>query len=222
MDGLLVNIDDAIAALDADDVVAAHPRIQQYNNETQQQEGDGEAEEGKDEEVVSGKGVDDNTQLEFAVASVAPKHPNIIYSKSSNLNIHITYESLVAKGIKYLEWHAVHTKKCPHQLQKKGQTNTCSCMSNFLAKDLADEEGNKTSDLTLVTAHFIAYFAKQKRETQQMHVMFWYCMATLYWMAEVAVKSKYSSYMFPVPVLSDIENNIVIRTALLVCMSVMQ
>jgi hypothetical protein len=216
MDGSLLNIDDAIAALNAVDPVQ---QPQQQQQEVEQQPSSSNDDDTDDEEEAVSN--DDNAQLELSVASVAPEHPCDMYYRNMLLNkkrkpdehVYLSNEMLVDQGITYLHWHALYTKNCPHPSRKKGKFMSCSCMSYYQEDVTADDDS--TTNLTMATALFIAHFAKQNKAAQQQYVMFSFCIAS-------REHSKGKKKTYDAPVLSDLVNNIVIRTPPKICMSAMQ
>jgi hypothetical protein len=153
-------------------------------------------------------------------------HPNVVYSCSRTLRSSLpTDEYLINLGVSYLHWHAEYTKRCPHLSQKKGKTNSCSCLSIF-SVNKSDPDNPTASNLTHATAQFIAYFAKLDCPKQQMYVMNWYRTAFANWKHNQTNNSKdrFSPYHYEVPILSDPDNNLIVELDKVppVCMSAIQ
>jgi hypothetical protein len=92
---------------------------------------------------------------------------------------------------------------------------------SLFQKDETIKDG--INNLTKLTARFMAYFIKQKKATQQQFVMNWYHAASVFWDRQVSPGKKgHIGKRFVVPVLSNMENNIVIMTPPFVCMLAMQ
>jgi hypothetical protein len=155
------------------------------------------------------------------ITAVAPVHLNEYFSQTDCKSKQLMMDDMIiVQEVKYLKWHAVHTKKCPSLSQKKGQFNLCSCMSYFLE---VNSEDNNTCNLINLTGRFMAYFAKLDKSSQQLHVMSWYRTASHLWTRQTSLGVKgHAPKSYRIPVLSDVENNIVIREPPLVCMSAMQ
>jgi hypothetical protein len=116
---------------------------------------------------------------------------------------------LIDDAITYLHGNLMHTKNCPHLSRKKGRTNQCSCMSNFI-EDVSSSDDDSASQLTQATACFIVFFAKQSCQIQQQYVIFFYRLAYQYWAItkEQNQSSLFLQHHYQIPVLCDPENGL--------------
>jgi hypothetical protein len=144
----LVNLDDAISAIDAvqqpiqnNTSVVQQSSVAVGNTNTESDNGD-DYEEVEDPLVA---------HLALTEPLKPPPHPLSILSisKSSKTNPPID-EVLIDDTIAFLHWHALHTRNCPALSQIKGKTNNCRCMLHF--QENVHEEDDSTTPLTLATA----------------------------------------------------------------------
>jgi hypothetical protein len=153
MDSILVNLDDVIASMDdaeAQQLIQNDQSIQQQDVVVDAVVPDEEVEGAREEEPLL---------TQAMVSTVAPPHPNVVYSNHSNTQNLIDDGVLLESAIAYLHWHSIHTTKCPHLCGKKGKTNQCNCLSAFAPATGAD--GVAPTPLTMATARFLTFFSKQ-------------------------------------------------------------